>query len=1077
MKRLASLFVLFSLILIFSGCGGSGGSDSDYFGSDTSTGGDPIVNPDPDPGPDPVLPIVPPDPTAKPPALVTVNSALPTGGELSQGGETTIQALVTDSDGNNVPDNTVVTFTASLGNITSSAPTKGGIATANFQAGNAGGTVTITATAGTVSGTTTIIVKAGAAASIIKDSVTPATIGIFGSGIEDTSQIKFNVRDAVGNPAIDGTVVNFTLNTTVGGGEKLSAASAKTAGGSVLVALQSGSVPGTVKIIASITSGTSVISTEAGVTIVSNRPDAGRITLGAEILNLAGGVTLGLQSKINAYLGDRAGNVVPDGTPVSFITECGTIGESSGFQTSTTFGVASATFQTSAPTVPYLNGIAPAGNVGSCRIVAYTPGKGTFVDNNGNGIFDGTDTCSTQLDEPYIDANDSLVWESGEYYVDVNQNGQFDKSIVNCLDNSMIWTSMNLLISDYAKPLSLYPPSFNLAIGEGRTFTVNFSDMYDNALVAGTKFTVTADGGKLSGVTDYVQADTTGLGDTLYFSLFADTNEDAEPKPVTITATITPPSGAPQGNNGATIFEVATGMINIPTGTSGASLYLSDSLVSGAALAQGQSTTITAIARDDDGILVPDNTTVTFSASVGTISAPTKTVGGVATATYTALLQGGGVTITAISPFTTGNHYLTVANGAAATILLESVNPEQIGVRGSGLSDTSTLHFAVNDANGLPVPDGTTVSFALKTPLGGGERLSALTAVTVGGKVSNILQSGTRSGTAAITASITTGTGTIISTVARVVIAAGLPDQKHFSLSATPVNLPGYTYFGETTQIRAYLADRYSNPVPLDTPIFFESEAGAMALTQVMTNNLGQAIATHITQLPYPSTISSITALPGLSKILAWTAGQESFVDNNGNGIYDSGEPFGDIGEPFIDADDDGIYDAALTVYEEERYVDLNGNNQYDGPDGQWDAETFIWTTHNILWSYATASDINLSVTPAANCPNFAIPGAQGCDCTIKVTDKNGSPIVGGSKLTVHTSVSSGEFTISPNEFNIPDETRPGPDTTLFTFGITNSGIGGDPVPYPLTITLDVPAVGGAAAFSKSKTITFVLQP
>ncbi len=184
--------------------------------------------------------------------------------------------------------------------------------------------------------------------------------------------------------------------------------------------------------------------------------------MGASTLNLAGGVTLGLQTTISAYLGDRSGNVVPDGTPVSFISECGTIGTSAGFETTTTFGVASAVLQTSSPTVPNLGGLptTPPGNPGLCRVVAFTPGKGSFLDYNGNGIFDGNDTCTTELDEPYIDANDNRQFDEGEYYVDVNGDGNFSQSVVDCQQDAMIWTSMNISMSEYVGEMNLLPRTF-----------------------------------------------------------------------------------------------------------------------------------------------------------------------------------------------------------------------------------------------------------------------------------------------------------------------------------------------------------------------------------------------------------------------------------------------------------------------------------------------------------------------------------------------------------------------------------------------------------------------------------------
>jgi outer membrane receptor protein involved in Fe transport len=75
---------------------------------------------------------------------------------------------------------------------------------------------------------------------------------------------------------------------------------------------------------------------------------------------------------------------------------------------------------------------------------------------------------------------------------------------------------------------------------------------------------------------------------------------------------------------------------------------------------------------------------------------------------------------------------------------------------------------------------------------------------------------------------------------------------------------------------------------------------------------------------------------------------EESFVDTNNNGQYDKdrsdiqqvdeAEPFidGDVvlGEPFIDYNHNGIYDAAIDSFPS--HYDYNGNGKYDGPNDPW---------------------------------------------------------------------------------------------------------------------------------------------
>lgn len=529
------------------------------------------------------------------------------------------------------------------------------------------------------------------------------------------------------------------------------------------------------------------------------------------------------------------------------------------------------------------------------------------------------------------------------------------------------------------------------------------------------------------------------------------------------------------GGSGTSSSTGTTGSTTTTTTTVGpaANLALSSSVAASTAISQGGQATISALVTDANGQNVADGTTVTFSATAGTIAGSATTSNGVATAIFTAGNSGGFVTITATTNSISKDISLQVAGGNASTITFVSANPSTVGIKSGGQAESTTLTFQVLDSGGGAVADGTPVDFAIATPLGGGESVSPNQNFTTSGLVTVTMLSGSVSGTVSVTASVASTTGTTVSTLGRVIITAGLPDSSHFSLATTKYNLPGYSISGETATITAFVADRYSNPVPINTPVFFESEAGAMGLTQVFTNADGQASATHITQAPWPNTISTVTGQPGLTRIIAWTAGQEAYSDRNGNGQYDAGEPFDDIGEPFIDANDNGVYDMSANVANDERYKDLNNNGQYDGPNGVWDADTFIWDSINLLWSSASPSDIVLNVTPAANCPNFVIPSGQGCDITITASDLQSNPVVSGSKLSVRTAVSGGNFGINPSSFDIPDALKPGQGTTEFVFTITNNATFG---PLPVTVDLDIPDLANVAGFTKSITFTATIQ-
>lgn len=550
---------------------------------------------------------------------------------LSLNGQATIIATVWDEKGFLVKDGTVVNFNATTGAITNQVLTREGKADAIFEAGTKAGVAEITVTSGDLVKTVSIQVESGKSAGIIEvHSIDPPIIGVAGSGILQTSTVQFLVKDDLGNTVADGTLVQFSLGTTtLGGGETISTGesgnatqvSARTRNGVVSVVLKSGLVAGSVDIIAKI----GEVSTVARVTIVSSTPDTEHFSLAVEYLNVAGGVRFGLLDTVTAYVGDRFGNIVPDGTPVSFITEGGTIGKSvsSGAFTSTTeFGQATAILQSAEPMTPRLGGVPalsttgtgtffecdfpyqPAvdtltvqygcGNPGWTTIVAYTTGSESFMDVNGNGRFDAeTDkfhsgyydtnlnqrwdmneiiTGEGDLSEPYIDGNDNNTFDPGELYVDVNSNGQFDGPDGQFQSNTTIWRSARVLFSAQTaefRVTSDEPIPFTIYNGDNQIFTVDgVSDIYGNALVGGSRFSVKTTSGVLDDTIDILFTDNIGRGHfTTQFILASnppsETGVYPPPTSVLLTIEITSPDSdtASGGNGGKEI--IISGKINV----------------------------------------------------------------------------------------------------------------------------------------------------------------------------------------------------------------------------------------------------------------------------------------------------------------------------------------------------------------------------------------------------------------------------------------------------------------------------------------------------------------------------------
>ena len=86
--------------------------------------------------------------------------------------------------------------------------------------------------------------------------------------------------------------------------------------------------------------------------------------------------------------------------------------------------------------------------------------------------------------------------------------------------------------------------------------------------------------------------------------------------------------------------------------------------------------------------------------------------------------------------------------------------------------------------------------------------------------------------------------------------------------------------------------------------------------------------------------------------IIALVAGQEAFVDVDGDGLFTVGidyqEAEHDLSEPFVDANDNGRWDD--DGERAELYRDTNGDGRWTQPNGAWDGDTTLWASTRVLW-------------------------------------------------------------------------------------------------------------------------------
>lgn len=348
----------------------------------------------------------------------------------------------------------------------------------------------------------------------------------------------------------------------------------------------------------------------------------------------------------------------------------------------------------------------------------------------------------------------------------------------------------------------------------------------------------------------------------------------------------------------------ATGTGGTGTGTTTVTMTLQAGITQ---LSAGGTTSLTAQLMDGSSAYLTE-TDVSFSSTcIGTnlasVNTPITTATGVAISNYTAQGCTGSDTVTASATIDgttiTASATLNILAATLGSIEFVSAVPTNIalkGMGGAGQSETSTVTFRVRDTSGNPIANQS-VTFALNTAVGGLQFSPGTdTAISgVDGLIQTIIQSGTVATPVRVTATVD---ATGISTQSdQLVVTTGIPDNDSFSLSAATLNPEAFDYDGVQVAITAHVADRFNNPVPDGTTVLFTTEGGSIGGSCQTTS--GACSVNWTSQDPRPTidNLNGTTGNAGRVTILATAVGEESFTDQNGNGTFDTGEPF-DAQEP-----------------------------------------------------------------------------------------------------------------------------------------------------------------------------------
>ncbi len=422
-------------------------------------------------------------------------------------------------------------------------------------------------------------------------------------------------------------------------------------------------------------------------------------------------------------------------------------------------------------------------------------------------------------------------------------------------------------------------------------------------------------------------------------------------------------------------------------------------------------------------------------AGKATLPQTVRSVNGVASATYKANTVVGTDTISIALGDSVVQTSLTVNPADASSIQYVSAVPVNIGLKGmggAGIMETSTVTFRVLDVYGQPRANQQ-VNFKLNSEVGGLKLVASSGSTASDGTVSTIVQAGTIATPVRVTASLSNGllAPTISTQSDQLVVSTGIPAQDGFSISMSKLNTESFSYDGVESQITARLSDHFHNPVPDGTAVYFTTSGGAVQPS--CTTVAGTCTVIWRSQNPRPSN--------GRAVILAYSVGEEAFVDLNGNGVADPGE-FTDTTGAFRDDNENKMWDSVA-----EPPIPFFNSSGYDPADGKYNG-----VLQGSVYAGAPKSKhvfSNLVHVMGGSRVGSLIPSTKTLDpaygstssknlITFTLKDLNGNAMPAGTKVSI-PSVSPLDVNDSSAfvyEFVVPDSTSK--DGSVFSTTIAN---------------------------------------
>lgn len=427
-----------------------------------------------------------------------------------------------------------------------------------------------------------------------------------------------------------------------------------------------------------------------------------------------------------------------------------------------------------------------------------------------------------------------------------------------------------------------------------------------------------------------------------------------------------------------------------------------------------------------------------------------------------------------------------------------------IALQGTGGKTNASVTFQVNDASNTGV-EGIPVTFTLIPTTGDATLTTATGTTAANGQVSTDVVSGNEHGSVTVHAVVSTPSGIKTADSNSLTISTGIPTERNFAMASTNLTAGNADdTLGITDVITVQLSDRFNNPAPDGTAVAFTANSGQIP-GQCQT--AGGSCTVTWTSSGLPATNNVPLSSAGRVEILAYTVGEESFDDVDGDGVFDNNDVFltfastagakdtftesnnspaaDDIGEIYLDGQETGSYDNAHLL--KEPYIDFNKNGQRDAPDGLYYGFGCKGTAKVSCAGTATKEIgkqicVELSTSGAIITPSTLGPitvsgsPASGVNVTFTVSDENLQALASKTTVTLKSTITNGTVNSPTNLPFTYQDSGCGGNVQSFTVNIVQTPAVAPALPLPVSGTLQLVVVTPTPGGAETDSPVIVLQ-